>query len=149
MRAIVVHADVSHAAIVAEAVREKAALGSPTKDKLQQKLAEEIEQSLYCFTGFVGNELACIYGLRASSLLSEEAYLWLITTDAVDRYPFTFVRHSQIVIQDLKNMFPKITGVVEADYKRSIKWLRWLGAKIGPAKDIHGFRLRHFTIGGD
>jgi len=63
------------------------------------------------------------------SLLAEEAYLWLYHTPAVEQYKFTFVRYSQIVIEQMLEIYPVIVGVTDRSAKSSIRWLKWLGAK--------------------
>jgi hypothetical protein len=92
-----------------------------------------------------------MWGLIAPTIFSEQAYLWLITTDLVDEHKFTFVRHSQMVIRGMLEQFPLIVGHVLWEQSRSKKWLKLLGVKFG--RPIEGktrivpFELRRSYIG--
>ena len=51
-----------------------------------------LTSSLY--VGLIDGRLVCIWGLIPPTLLSDQAYLWLHTTDAVQGHEFLFVRRS-------------------------------------------------------
>ena len=87
--------------------------------------------SIMSWTGLVENKVACVWGIISPTILSDSAYLWLLTTDLVDEHPFLFVRHSQMVVEKLLEDFPCIKGHVVAGETRSIRWLKWLGFKLG------------------
>ena len=78
--------------------------------------------------GSVDGRLCCAWGLIPPSYLSDRAYLWLFSTDAVEEYKFIFVRNSQRAVQEMLEEWPIITGFCEIGNDRSIRWLRWLGA---------------------
>jgi len=88
--------------------------------------------SSFSWVGYVGEEIACVWGLVPPSLLSSQAYIWLYTTPVAEEHQFLLVRHSQIVIQTILNEhFPILTGHCLYGADRSIRWLRWLGATFG------------------
>jgi hypothetical protein len=69
--------------------------------------------------------------------------MWLLTTDLVDHHKFTFVRHSQLVIEDALKRYEVIIGNVAVGNTAARKWLRWLGADIGvPEKGFSKFEIR-------
>lgn len=80
----------------------------------------------------VKGELYCIWGLIPPTLLSDRAYLWLHTTEAVEGNEFVLVRRSQIELAKMLEQFPTIVGHCAVDAARSIRWLGWLGAVFGP-----------------
>jgi hypothetical protein len=82
------------------------------------------------WAGFWQEELACLYGLWSVSIMSDEAYLWLVTNDLVKEHPFLFVRHSQLIVQAMLKEFSTINGHVHAGSPNSIQWLEWLGVKL-------------------
>lgn len=96
-----------------------------------QKLANCILSSQSTWAGVVDGEVACVWGVISPSLLSDQAYLWLLTTDLVDEHKFLLVRHAQIIVEDLLKEYRTIVGHVHAERPRSIKWLKMLGAKFG------------------
>ena len=102
--------------------------------------------SLFAWTGLVDDRIACIWGLVAPSILSDSAYLWLLTSDLVDEHKFTFVRHSQMILKSMLEDFPLITGHVLADQERSKKWLKWLGVIFKPSIDAGQTRLIPFEL---
>lgn len=91
-----------------------------------------LDASLFKWTGLVDKEVACIWGLVAPSILSDSAYLWLITTPVIDDHKFTFIRHSQMIMKGMLEDFPLITGHVIAGHIRSKRWLQWLGVTFKP-----------------
>lgn len=62
----------------------------------------------YCFDmstsiwiGLIDDHLACIWGLIPPTLMSNQAYLWLYTTDVIKEHQFILVRHSQLVMEEI------------------------------------------------
>lgn len=80
---------------------------------------------------FFDSEIVAIWGVIKPSLLSDQGYFWLYTTPAMEGHEFLFVRRSQIVTQEMLQHYPRIVGHCLTTSRRSIRWLRWLGAKFG------------------
>lgn len=87
--------------------------------------------SVAIWAGVIDNELACLWGLVPPSLMSNQAYLWLYTTDVIKEHQFVLVRHSQRVMEDLLKEYPSIVGHATVGDKKAIRWLKWLGAEFG------------------
>lgn len=87
-------------------------------------------------------ELLGVWGLIPPTLLSDQAYLWLHTTEAVQEHEFVVVRRSQIELKKMLEIYPRIVGQCLIGETRSIRWLRWLGAEFGD----HDGRLVPFVI---
>lgn len=96
----------------------------------EHELKHFLGVSVLSWTGLLDGRVACVWGLIAPTILSEKAYLWLLTTDLIDEHPFTFIRHSQIVLREMLKSFKYIEGHVVADSTRSIRWLKWLGFEL-------------------
>lgn len=93
--------------------------------------------------GYADDEVACVCGLIAPTMLSDRAYLWLITTKLVDDHPFLFIRHSQLWMEKVRARYPLITGDVAFDNLRAQQWLKWLGADLGwPVNSMIPFQIR-------
>lgn len=88
--------------------------------------------------GSVDGQVACIWGLMEPSILSDRAYLWLLTTDVVDEHKFLLVRHSQRWIEDMLRTYSAIIGDVHVEDLRAIRWIKWLGATFG---EPNGLRI--------
>lgn len=97
---------------------------------------ELLQQCVYRSTevryGFVNDECACVWGLIPPTLLSSSAYLWLITTDLVEKHKLLFVRHSQRWIEKALRTYPIIIGDWVPGEVSERRWLEWLGAEFGP-----------------
>lgn len=114
---------------------------------LTNEESETLEQyltfSAKLYMGSISGKLVCAWGLIPPSLLSDQAYLWLFSTEAVEEHKFAFVRNSQLAVEDMLKAWPLITGYCARDNDRSQRWLRWLGASFGhPLKTMLPFEIR-------
>ena len=91
----------------------------------------------HLWVGHIRGAPCFAYGLVPPTLLSDHAYLWLYSTDAVEEYKFLFVRHSQLVITELLKVYPVIYGVCDITQPKSIRWIKWLGGKFGAPGKTH------------
>lgn len=86
-------------------------------------------RSIQVRVGLVDNTVACVWGLIPPTILSDSAWLWLITTDIVAEHKFLFVRHSQRYIEEALKEYPTILGDCLIDNVPARRWLKWLGAE--------------------
>jgi hypothetical protein len=101
-------------------------------DEVGQKTMEFcLLMSTVIWAGFINGRLACIWGVIPPTLMSSQAYLWLYTTDVIKGHEFILVRHSQLVIDEILKEYPSIVGHALMGADKSIRWLKWLGAKFG------------------
>lgn len=99
--------------------------------------------------GFLDGRLACMWGLIPPTLLSQSAYLWLLTTDIVAEHKFLFVRHSQRYVEEALKIYPAIVGDVILGNAPARKWLSWLGAEFGqPEQGRVRFVIRRKVLNG-
>ena len=87
--------------------------------------------SPFLWRGLVDDKVACMWGLVPPTMLSNTAYLWLITTKHADEHQFLLVRYSQRMIEVMLKEFPTICGHTAVGNTRAIRWLKWLGASFG------------------
>lgn len=92
--------------------------------------------SIIIWAGFIRGKLACIWGVIPPSLMSNQAYLWLNTTEVLKGHEFIFVRHSQRVFEELLEEYPSVVGHVIIGADKAYRWLRWLGAEFGPPQGM-------------
>lgn len=98
----------------------------------ERTLRECMKRSIEVRYGMLDGEVACMWGLIPPTLLSDQAYLWLLTTDIVAEHKFLFVRHSQRYVEEALHVYPNIIGDVIIGNEQAIRWLRWLGAEFLP-----------------
>ena len=117
---------------IADVVRRSPVSHIPEAEKI---LRECMRRSIEVRYGMLDGEVACMWGLIPPTLLSEAAYLWLLTTDIVAEHKFLFVRHSQRYVEEALHTFPTIIGDVVAGNDQALRWLRWLGAEFSVSVD--------------
>lgn len=88
-----------------------------------------LRNSTDCWVGKYNGEIALVVGLMPPSLLSEEAYMWMLNTEVVQHHEFLLIRHSQMFIKDMLERYKTITGFCNTSHTKSIRWLKWLGAE--------------------
>lgn len=120
------------------------AKGGMLTDEESNALEQYLAFSVKLCIGSVDGDMCCAWGLIPPSLLSNTAYLWLFSTDAVEDHKFLFIRHSQIEVKKMLEEWPVITGYCQASNQRSKRWLTWLGASFGESgrQDFLPFTIR-------
>lgn len=89
---------------------------------------------------------AVLWGVFLDSLMSNEGSIWTVTTNVVDHYPLMFLRGSQEIVKYLMRHYEVLSGKVDAQYERSVKWLRWLGFDVLPAVKEGKLLVRRFEM---
>lgn len=91
----------------------------------------------------IKGEFIGMWGTIPPTLLSDHTYLWVHTNEKVDGNTFVFIRHSQLAIAEVLNEWPVVHGHVIADSRKSIRWLKWLGAEFDePEGQLIPFQIR-------
>ncbi len=120
---------------LAELFQRSPAATYPNGEELLQKC---LQRSVDVRYGYVDGQCACVWGLIPPTLLSDAAYLWLLTTDIVEQHKFLFVRHSQRWMEQALCTYPIIIGDWVPGDPRAKRWLEWLGAQFG---DLQGGKV--------
>lgn len=102
--------------------------------RMRNAIEEYATKSNPIYVGLYSDDLVCVFGFVVPSLLSDSAYLWLYTTDALNRHKIKFARHSARFMREMQELYPRIIGHCMAG-SSSITWLLWLGAKFGEAEN--------------
>jgi hypothetical protein len=102
-----------------------------------------LNRSSVIWVGMEDETICCFWGVMLPTLISDRAYLWLHTTPALAEHKFVFIRHSQLAIREMLLDYPLIVGHCVAGETKSIRWLRWLGAKfLHPEGKLVPFEIR-------
>ena len=120
---------------------EAAEAGRLLKDMVQNETDQRtmdfcLLMSTTMWAGFIRGKLACIWGVIPPSLVSDQAYAWLNTTEVLKGHEFIFVRHSQMVFDELLDEYASVVGHVIIGADKAYRWLRWLGAEFGPPQGM-------------
>ena len=92
----------------------------------QRALWRSWRASHFAKTGFVGNEVACIFGCGGSPA-GPVGEPWLLTAPAIERAKLTFVREARIQVLLMMAVWPRLEGRVLASYTKAVRFLRALG----------------------
>ena len=98
----------------------------------EEVFSECLWRSIEIRHGLVDGEVACVWGLIPPTVLSNTAYLWLLTTNIIAEHKFLFVRHSQRYIEEALKKYPTIIGDVVGHNPSAKRWIKWLGGEFGP-----------------
>lgn len=101
---------------------------SPLDPRRQQALDMSLAITDKVWIGYYDSVPVCAWGLIPPTLLSDQAHLWLHSTDAIKGHEFLFIRNSQRVVELLLEDYPLITGITDPQMPGTVQWLRWLGA---------------------
>lgn len=116
---------------VAEVIEIAASHGLTPEEMLLGELAD----SDAAWTWVVNGIPACMFGIVTNPvLLGGDSYPWFISTDLVDRNARVFARTCKELLPELLAHHPRLVGRVDARYVLSVRWLRWLGAKVEEAE---------------
>jgi hypothetical protein len=109
---------------------------------VEKRLTHEVAASLFCYTGLADGQTVLIYGARCDTIFADEAYVWMVGTKLMERYPLTIARHSRAAIGLLRENFRRIHGLVLGEFECSIRWLRWCGFDVDPPENgVCRFRM--------
>jgi hypothetical protein len=138
--------DFLHIRELCERIREREAkvleqLGTTAEHYVTQ----EVAKSLQSWTGLINDEVVCMWGVQTAGPLAEDAYVWLVCSEALTEYPRTFLRHSHEALETIKPLFKRIYGLVFSDFEKSSRWLEWLGFSVAPPdnKGVRFFEMRN------
>ena len=104
---------------------------SPVRDVpgAREIMQDVVWRSVEIYEGRLDGVVACVWGMIPPTILSEQAYMWLLTTDIIAEHKFLFIRYSQRWIEEALKHWPLICGDVLVDNEPAKKWLRFLGAE--------------------
>lgn len=112
-------------------------------DRDREALSSYLNHSSMVWVGMEDETICCFWGIVLPTLISDRAYLWLHTTPAMGEHKFVFIRHSQLAVREILAEYPLIVGHCVAGEAKSIRWLKWLGAKfLHPEGKLVPFEIR-------
>jgi hypothetical protein len=97
----------------------------------REVLVESVEKSASSWAGLADGRLVCLFGVVPMSLVGVTGIPWLLGSDDVCAYGRPFLRRNRAMIDRWLADFPVLTNVVDARNTVSIRWLRWLGFRLG------------------
>jgi len=115
----------------------------------EQALEQAIDGSRDVWSGYINDELGIVYGVKIVNILSNHAYIWMLTTEQAEKHWVTFVRVSTMCTWELLNQYEKITAISPLRSKVSHKWLEYIGFKQTGVARIYGIKFKTYEITRD
>ena len=104
-------------------------------------LRNAVALSVHSFAGVVDGVPAFVGGVvQADDAVTGR--VWMMATPAVDRAKKFYLRETRRQVGLMLDMFDRLETKVAVDYPRSLRWLAWLGFKIGEAVEMNGRLVR-------
>lgn len=94
-------------------------------------LVESVEKSAKAWAGLADGRLVCLFGVVPLSLVGVTGIPWLLGSDEVCTFSRQFLRRNKAYVAEMLADYPVLANVVDARNAVSIRWLRWLGFKMG------------------
>jgi hypothetical protein len=89
-----------------------------------------------------------MFGVVRRSLLCQTGVPWMLGSDDLDRIGNEVGRQSRYYVNEMKKRFNLLENYIDVRQKRSIRWLKWCGFKMDPAKPHgpHGMPFHRFFM---
>ncbi len=118
--------------------------------KPEEALARCLEDSMMSLTIQNGQPIG-MFGITPVSILSDKAVIWMLGTDGIDKIKTRFLLNNTKFIKMFHEWYPLLFNYVDVRNKKSIKWLKFLGAAIGKPEPygIEGKPFQRFEFKKD
>jgi hypothetical protein len=93
----------------------------------EEALRASLAISEFARTAFVGGDPLGMFGVA----MGEVAVPWLLTTDAVCKYPLTFWRASKAIVREIREAYPMLVQAIHKDHRSALSWVKRLGFTVG------------------
>lgn len=109
-------------------------------------LRSQLRRSEFVRTAFVGDEPLAMLGVILGDFA---AVPWMLTTEAVEKYPYAFWCACKAGLMEMRTIYPVLVQMIDARHARALSWARRLGFEQLPAESFgfaglpfHPFILR-------
>lgn len=147
IRLVVARAD--HIPLIAARMRpeDRAEIAASGGYRPEEALRDSLAGSEFARTAFVDGEPLAMFGVWAKG---EMAIPWLLTTDAVCRYPLSFWKASKAIVRELREAYPVLAQFIDVRHVSALSWARRLGFTVGEPRPfgVEGRRFCPITVGG-
>ena len=102
-----------------------------------------VARSEVCRAMYIGDELACLFGIADVTVLGDTACIWTLGTNAIRRHPREYLRACRRAAREAMDRLPQVTTFynwMPVHFSTYITWAeRYFGARFDKA-DTTGFR---------
>lgn len=106
-----------------------------------QALQYAVRESRDAWVWLRDTDPVCMYGVQAVSHVSNVGCPWMLTTNDIVKYRYTFLKHCREVVRAMLIIHPHLMGWVDARNVESKKWLAWMGFEIQQPEPFGRYRM--------
>lgn len=112
-------------------------------------LTQSLALSTHAWAGKLDGRVVCVFGVAPATVLTGDGMPWFVASDDIARHQILFLRFCKPVVHEMLRMYPRLFNWVDARNRKAIRWLKWLGFELHPAKPwgytqmpFHKFEMR-------
>lgn len=123
-------------------------VSAATSLPLVKVLKDSVDMSSVVKSGFINDDIACIWGVCPYSALSSKGTPWMLGTPLIEKYPLLFLRRSKGELKQFTDKYSYLENHVDARNAVAVHWLKWLGFDIKSPEPwgIKGLPFHKFSM---
>jgi len=128
----VVPAEFDHVLAIGGALREadRAEVWASGRYLPVEAVLQGYRASTHVWTGLIGDEPICMFGVAPVSLLGAAGRPWMLGTDGVERHQVAFLRRCRPCVAAMRSVYDSLENWVDERNAAAHRWLRWLGFRL-------------------
>lgn len=107
-----------------------------------QAMLESVLDSRVALAAYTDRGIACVVGVSKPSLLGDDACIWMLGHQDLEKYSVRFLKESRRVLAQILENYRLVENYVDAENTLTLRWLEWLGFTIDrdkPIKTLMGY----------
>lgn len=126
----------------------KEIIGQEGPGTIHDEILRSAMHSEFCLVCNFNDEPVAVFGLRRTSPFEKIGLVWLVTTAKTQERKVFVGRETKRVINRFRKDWKLLYNYVDEGNNNTIKWLKWLGAKVYPAEPhgIYGLPYHYFEF---
>lgn len=90
---------------------------------------ESLEGATAAWVWIADGRVACMFGVGQLQIIGPPIG-WMLATDLVEKYRFTFIRHCREALKNMLLLHPAIEAFVDIRFEKSVNWMKWMGFQV-------------------
>lgn len=140
MKAEIVIATSDHIAEIGKKVRpaDREELWAASLSTPENVMKRGLEYSDKAYTGMIGGEPVCMWGVAPVDLLFGLGAPWMVGTSDLDEHATKFLRRCRKHLLELFEGYDKLENYVDARNVKAIRWLKFMGFAVDDKTQPYG-----------